>query len=506
MKNWWHKWLLLIIYGTAMALVLWKHEMWRDELQAWGISATSDSFGDLLRNTRYEGHPLLWFLMIWPVTKVFHDVEALQVLQFILTIVLGCTVIFKGPFSVAQKAGLLFSYFFLFEYTAISRNYLIGAILIYWICIYWKESQKNTIRISLLLFLLFQTNSFAFLIGLGFSAALMLEFYGQGFRRQYYFTYIGSVTILLSGIYLVSFATPPADGNYASGWLLRWDFTEIIRTLSAFTHGILPTVKLHSYNFWNANYLVDSVFASMLAVFLLFLFIYFIRSNRSAVVIFTVSVLLILFFVYSKQIGSMRHKGHFFLALTAALWIFYAQKTDINRGNQYALRYLFGAILGVQVFAGITAWFKDVRYPFSLAKHTAAYIDDNFPADTPVAGVYQELLVPLRWYLQRPVFFLDIERAQPFVVWSQGSWNKEFFMQSDSVTFSRFAEYQKKNEHAILVMTYHVPNSQVKQGYIDTLNLKAGRYGIECFKAFENAIEREESYFLFKLKALKQEN
>jgi hypothetical protein len=498
-----YKILLLMIYAFFIGIVLWRHEMWRDELQAWGIVASSDSFEALIQNIRYEGHPLLWFLMIWPIAKVFDSVVAMQVLQFILTLVLGCTVIFKSPFKMAGKVGLLFSYFFLFEYTAISRNYLIGAILIYWICIQWKDPQKNALRISLLLFLLFQTNTFAFLIGIGISAALLLEIYSQGLRWQDYLTYLGIVIILPAGVVLVSLATPPPDGTYAPGWFLKWDASEIIRASSSFLHGILPSIKPKAYNFWNANVLDESWMASLISLFLFSTLAFLLRKNKSALVIFVVSILLILFFVYTKQIGAMRHKGHFFLGLTAALWVYYIQKLDTNRRSENTLTYLIGAILSVQVLTGFTALYKDVRYPFSQSENTAAYIRKNLPENIRVAGAFQELLIPLRWYLQRPVYFLDIEREQPFVVWNNKNWNETLFMQPDSVTYVRFAEYQKKFGQAVLVMAYHTPHNEVKEGYSDTLNLAGGRYRIHCFKAFDQAIERQESYFLFNMEEIR---
>jgi hypothetical protein len=493
---------LLIIYSTFIGMVLWRHEMWRDELQAWGIVASSDSFKTLVENIRYEGHPMLWFLVIWPVATVFTSVVAMQVLQFGLTLVLAYLVIFRSPFKTVEKAGLLFSYFFLFEYTAISRNYLIGAILIYWICILWKAPQRNALWISVLLFLLFQTNSFAFLIGLALAAALVLELYSRGLQRQFYRSYVGMTIILIAGVALVSLSTPPPDGTYAPGWFFKWDAHEMIRALSSFLHGILPAIKPRAYNFWNANVLDESLAATIVSLSLFLTLLFLFRNNRSALVILSVSTLLMMFFIYTKQIGAMRHKGHFFLALTAALWVFYAQESDKGLSGRNILKYIIGAILSIQVLAGLTAWYKDVRYPFSQAANTAAYIRDNLPENIRVAGVFQELLVPLRWYLKKPVYFLDVERELPFVVWNEKNWNKTLFTQPDSVTYARFADYQKEFGPAVLVMAYHVPHDKVKEGYFDTLNVSGARYRIHCFKAFDQAIERQESYFLLNLEQL----
>ena len=78
--------LLALAYVAVAALLvasMWRHEMWRDELQAWMIARDSTSLGDLFgHNMRYEGHPGLWHLALFVLTRVTDNPVAMQALHW----------------------------------------------------------------------------------------------------------------------------------------------------------------------------------------------------------------------------------------------------------------------------------------------------------------------------------------------------------------------------------------------------------------------------------------
>ena len=74
---------LLIIYILITCTSIFFHEIWRDEAQAWCL-ARDLNFIDLYTQTRIEGHPFLWYLTLFPFTKMHLPVEAMQILSTIL--------------------------------------------------------------------------------------------------------------------------------------------------------------------------------------------------------------------------------------------------------------------------------------------------------------------------------------------------------------------------------------------------------------------------------------
>ena len=110
--------------------MLFHHEIWRDEWQAWLIARDSNSLAELYENVKYEGHPTLWHLLLYGLTKITHDPWIMQLLHLIISMAAAALILFKAPFAAWQKIGLVFGYFFLFEYTVLSRSYGLSLLLV----------------------------------------------------------------------------------------------------------------------------------------------------------------------------------------------------------------------------------------------------------------------------------------------------------------------------------------------------------------------------------------
>src|SRR6476646_8911192 len=100
--------------------------MWRDELQAFMVAAASNTPLDLFAKLKYEGHPGLWHLLLWVVTRFTTDPVAMQALH--LVIALGVWVL-VWRLSPVGKLLLLLSYYLFWEYFVVSRGYALGVLL-----------------------------------------------------------------------------------------------------------------------------------------------------------------------------------------------------------------------------------------------------------------------------------------------------------------------------------------------------------------------------------------
>src|SRR5512144_355628 len=72
---------LTLAFALVAGLGAAWHEMWRDELRAWLIARDSATPLALLRNIRCEGHPALWYLLAWPITRLTHDPDAMKLVN-----------------------------------------------------------------------------------------------------------------------------------------------------------------------------------------------------------------------------------------------------------------------------------------------------------------------------------------------------------------------------------------------------------------------------------------
>ena len=77
-------WILTLIFTGGIAAVTAHHEMWRDEIQAWLLARDSLSPLELLHNIRYEGHPGLWHLILWPIAQCTGNPIGMQVAHVLI--------------------------------------------------------------------------------------------------------------------------------------------------------------------------------------------------------------------------------------------------------------------------------------------------------------------------------------------------------------------------------------------------------------------------------------
>ena len=99
------------------------HECWFDELQSWGI-AKSNLFDILFVVPHLEGHPPIWHLIL-KFFQMFTTNPELVLKIPNLLIMFGAMylLIFKSPFPKILRYTLPFTYFFVYQYSVISRPY-----------------------------------------------------------------------------------------------------------------------------------------------------------------------------------------------------------------------------------------------------------------------------------------------------------------------------------------------------------------------------------------------
>jgi hypothetical protein len=94
----------LALFVALGLLGILHHEMWRDELEIWLIARDSDSLRHLLHNMRTEGHPALWYLLVYAVSRLSSDPISMQLLH----LAIGCCsvglILRYAPFSDVSHA------------------------------------------------------------------------------------------------------------------------------------------------------------------------------------------------------------------------------------------------------------------------------------------------------------------------------------------------------------------------------------------------------------------
>src|SRR5579871_2388342 len=181
---------VLALYMILSALGLYTHELFLDEAHHFLLARDSSSLADLYYNARFDGHPRLWHTLLFLITHTLTtNPAAMQVLQWIITTGVAFVFLRYAPFTLPVKAGLLFGYYLLFEYSLLSRNYALGLLFLFLACALLANGRRPLFIVGLLVLLMCNTHLFFTFASIGLYACLFIDFAGQKklFTRPFLF-------------------------------------------------------------------------------------------------------------------------------------------------------------------------------------------------------------------------------------------------------------------------------------------------------------------------------
>ena len=167
---------MLSSYFLLALVNILNHEIWFDEIQSWLIARDSTSLSNLFYNLRYDGHPPLWYVSMFLISRVTHNPITMQILHLVIAVFSVYVLLRYALFTRVQKILIVFGYFFLYEYSAISRNYAYGILFLFLFCAFYRPGiAKNYILLVVILFFLSMANIYSFLITSALACMMFLE-------------------------------------------------------------------------------------------------------------------------------------------------------------------------------------------------------------------------------------------------------------------------------------------------------------------------------------------
>ena len=126
----WFEWGLLALFAVLLGLVTWRHEMWIDEMQAWLIARDSHSLAALFHQLHYEGHPALWYLLLYIPAHLSANAAVMQAMNYAVAVALAWTIVSEPKLPRTARALAIFGYYVFYRYGAIARSYELGVLLL----------------------------------------------------------------------------------------------------------------------------------------------------------------------------------------------------------------------------------------------------------------------------------------------------------------------------------------------------------------------------------------
>lgn len=150
--------ILIVIWLAIAVFAMLNHELWRDESRVWQFVNCLD-FKNVIASAASDGHPFLWYIILFPLAKLHLPVYAMQLTACLAVFSAVCIFCFKSKFNFFIKALFVFSAGMIYFMPVMCRNYaLIPPVLLWLALLYPKRTQKPYLY-TFCIVLLSQTHS-----------------------------------------------------------------------------------------------------------------------------------------------------------------------------------------------------------------------------------------------------------------------------------------------------------------------------------------------------------
>ncbi len=401
-----------LIFGTFLIITLFgafTHSPWRDEAQSWLI-VRDLSFSEVISQMPYEGTPPLWHLLLFPLAKLGLPYASEFVIHYLIAAATIFFLIFYSPLPRWLKFTAPFSYYFLFEYSVIARNYNLSALLLFSIAALYEKRWQKPILYSSLIFLLSWSNIHSLIPAAILGGLFIFELAKKIIKQEERFALktkyiIGVCLAILGPIGAVLMLIPYPD--QVSGYAF-YGWPAITHALSI---ALLPQlVEITTPNHY--LFLIISLLWIPLIVLL--------NKKRQALLFFSLASAWLFFIFITKHFGDLRHYGLILIFFLFAWWLSLTIKTTAlkNQKMKRSAELLIVAIFIIQALYGAGFYYQNLHKDFSGAKEIANYLKANNLDKKQIAAYPSYSGSALLPYLPNQKFYqFETGRQTTFLTW-----------------------------------------------------------------------------------------
>src|SRR5262245_4021887 len=110
------------------------HELWRDEVWVWLVAGESHSLADLFAALERSGKGYVFPLLCFLARQGSSSPRAMQLVHLVVAGAAAFAFARWAPLGRRERALFVLGYFPFFEYAVISRDYVVGVLLVWMAC------------------------------------------------------------------------------------------------------------------------------------------------------------------------------------------------------------------------------------------------------------------------------------------------------------------------------------------------------------------------------------
>lgn len=411
---------LLLAYGILLTVGFALHEMWRDEYEQLLFRRYA---GFIDRGSPFY---ILYNFLCWSALQVHDSVFSFKAFHCLVALLIAWMVLWRSPFRLWEKAGILLSYFLLYEFSVIARYYGLIVLLVFATSASLSSPRRHYFIVACLMLAIASINPMSATFTAGFGGYFFarwlcgeLKFANAVDRRSFFaaaclftlgafviFGFFAAYVISPEGLKPFEAARPPLAAIVPQIWNAYVPIPDLSRGINFWWSNVFPLPVVYGQgqqltlqDMTTATYLVPAI-ASAVMVLVIGTTVF---RDRPVFIFYTFTTLLQLALIhFALKVYVIRYLGLLFITLIAALWLYEARRrvspagcpTQVaeapERGSilRRAFRPIVAFILISQVIAGLWAFSLDVARKFSNSEALAAYVESSGLARTHALAGY----------------------------------------------------------------------------------------------------------------------
>jgi hypothetical protein len=453
-----------------------------DESHHFLLSRDSNSFIDLFKNTRYDGHPILWNYLIHLITKFSTNPFYMQFLHISISSLVVFIFLKKTPFNTWFKITFLLSYFILYEYTVISRNYNLGVLFLFLACSLYSKKKANFTSFCLFLALSCNTHSIFIIVSTTLLFSVFVEQFFKNEKEIFKYLWKG-YTIFFVGVVIAFYQIiPPSNSIFFS----NVDYANrILNSSMSLFKALFPVVDFTNLKYWNHFYFIEHFrfLSAIIGILVWVLPLLFFNKNKY-ILLFVYTTLLgfVAFEITTSRYG-IRYNGLLFITFVVGFWMANTKENNsfIKMNLSQFNTKIIGFLMLIQASSGILAYSLDIKYTFNNGKKVAKYIKEQKLDLNTIMTACES--ASINAFLPENLYNLAYQKNQGYYLWNQNL--TSFYKQTDEQIIDLGFQNNPSKKKLYFIV----------QELISVNSIQEKKYKISLTKRFENAVK--ENYYLY---------
>jgi hypothetical protein len=316
-------------------------------------------------------------------------------------------------------------YMFVFEWGTITRNYALGALLLFVFCAWYTRRKGGYAVGALILFLAAQATQYAALLSTALVWFVMLGAWLDPEERKRFIARkaeaIACVLFVAAGVLLSMSSGFPHQDSGPANFAAKPDLTHFGHCLSAVWGGFIPFPEKSLISAWGWGMAGPSIFGPLnyrwiYGLFLFPLTVTFFLGSRRMLWTYLGGAALLMLISFVKYESYARHDGHFYLWFLICLWQLYADpRSRPSALPRYQCAVLI-TILSLQIFDTGFVSLANYEYEFSCARSAVRYIREKGLSNLPIFVYPDYIGIPISGYADAKVYYPSTKSWGSFVI------------------------------------------------------------------------------------------